>query len=104
MATWFGSRGDAPPDRKRPVVGVLEANEVVVVAALIRVMALRQEQERTLRGPGVFFCRVVAKPLEALPVERLFGLLLPLAAFGFDPSKKPHETKTGVSSFFEKQD
>ena len=29
-----------------------------MVAALVRVMALRQEQERTLRGPGIFFRRV----------------------------------------------
>jgi hypothetical protein len=44
-------------------------------ASLVRMMALRQEQKRALRGPGVFFRRMAAQPLEALPVERLFGLL-----------------------------
>ncbi len=45
-----------------------------MTVALIRVMALRQEQERTPRGPGVLFCRMAAQPLEALLANRLFGL------------------------------
>jgi len=34
-------------------------------AALVRVMAFRQEQERELRGADVLFRRVAAQPLEA---------------------------------------
>jgi hypothetical protein len=54
--------------------------------ALIRVMALRQEEEGSLCGPGVFFCRVAAQLLEALPVDFFFCLLLTLPAFGLSPS------------------
>ncbi len=49
-------------------------------------MTLRQEQERRLRSFGVFSRRVSPQPLEALPVDRLFGLLilhLPALAPGF---------------------
>ena len=42
-------RGDAPPNSKRPVVGVLEAEKVIMAAALVRMVSLRKEQERTLR-------------------------------------------------------
>jgi hypothetical protein len=80
-------RGNTPGG-ERPVVGVLEAQEVVVGAALVGVMALRQEKESTLRGPGVLFRPMVAQPLEALPVEPLFRLLLTLPAFGLSPSQQ----------------
>ena len=53
-------RGGAPPNGKRPVVGFLDAQEVVMTAALVRVMAFRQEQERALRGPGDLFRRMAA--------------------------------------------
>src|SRR5262249_22708601 len=84
-----GLRG-APPRGKRTVVGVLDAQEAVVTAALIGVMALRQEQEGPLRGPGVFFRRVAAQPLEVLPVKRLFCLLLAFAAFGLGAVQQLH--------------
>ncbi len=71
-------RGGTPPSGKCPVVGILDPHEVVMGAALVGVVAFRQEQERPLRGPGVFFRRVAAQPLEALPVKRLFVLLLAL--------------------------
>ena len=50
-------------------------------AALVRMMAFRQEQERALGDLGVLFRRVAAQPLKALPVERFFGLLLMLRGF-----------------------
>ena len=61
-----------------------------MVAALVGVVAFRQEQERPLRYLGVLFRRVAAQPLEALPVDRLFGLLLALAALGFNPTEELH--------------
>ena len=59
-ATQTPLRGDAPPNGKCPVIGVLDPQEVVMTAALVGVMAFRQEQERPLRGLGVFFRRVAA--------------------------------------------
>ena len=56
-------------------------------ATLVWVMALRQEEESPLRGHGVFFCRVAAQLLKALPVDFFFCLLLALPAFGLSPSK-----------------
>jgi hypothetical protein len=50
-------------------------------AALIQMMAFREEQERALGDLGVLFHRMAAQPLEALPVGRLFGLLLMLRDF-----------------------
>ena len=47
-------RGDAPPNGQRPVIGVLESQEAVMTAALVWVMAFCQEEERPLRGLGVF--------------------------------------------------
>ena len=81
-------RSDVPPNGQRPVVGVLDSQEVVMSAALVRVMAFRQEQERPLRGLGVFLRRVAAQPLEALPVNRLFGLLLALLAARLQPDAR----------------
>jgi hypothetical protein len=50
-------------------------------AALVRMMAFHQEQKLALRGPGGFFGRMAAQPLEALPVGRLSGLLHMLRGF-----------------------
>ena len=51
-------------------------------AALVGLMALGQEVERPLRGPGVFFRWLVAQPLEALPVQYLLGPLPALVPLG----------------------
>lgn len=56
-----------------------------MTAALVWVMALRQEQEGPLRGLGVFLRWVAAQLLEALPVGLFFRLLLPLPAFSLSP-------------------
>jgi hypothetical protein len=58
-----------------------------MVAALVGMVAFRQEKERPLRGLGVFLRGVVAQPLKALPIERLFGLLLAIPALVFNPSE-----------------
>ena len=53
-------RGDKPPSSERPVIGILDFQEGVMVAALVGVVAFRQEQERPLRGLGVFLRGVYA--------------------------------------------
>jgi hypothetical protein len=53
-------------------------------------MTLRQEQERRLRSFGVFSRRASPQPLEALPVDRLFGLLILLPTLGFCVIQQPH--------------
>jgi hypothetical protein len=50
-------------------------------------MAFGQEEESTLRGPGVFFRRVSPEMLETLPVERFFRSQLALPAFGLGTSQ-----------------
>jgi hypothetical protein len=61
-----------------------------VSAALVGVMALRQEQEPPLCVSGVFFCRVAAKPLEALPVHCFLGLLFAFPAIGLGLGQQLH--------------
>ena len=61
-----------------------------MAAALVGMMAFRQEEERPLRGLGVFVRGVAAKLLKALPVNRFFGLLFAFLAFGFSASKNLH--------------
>ncbi len=75
-------RGGVPKGSHCPVVGVVETQEALVRAALVGLMALGQEVERPLRGPGVFFRWLVAQPLEALPVQYLLGLLPALLPLG----------------------
>jgi len=48
-----------------PFVGVLETQEALVRSALVGLMALGQEVERSLRSPGVFFRWLVAQPLDS---------------------------------------
>jgi len=74
--------GGVPKGSHRPVVGVVETQEALVRAALVGLMALGQDVERPLRGPGVFFRWLVAQPLEALPVQYLLGLLPALLPLG----------------------
>lgn len=81
-------RGRASPHGKCTVVGGLKAEEAGVRSTLVGMMAFRQKKERTLCGPGVFFRGLAAQPLEALPVDELFRLLLSLSAFGFSPSQQ----------------
>ena len=69
-------RGGVPKGSHCPVVGVLETQEALVRAALVGLMALGQEVERSFRGPGVFFRWLVAQPREALPVQYLLGPLV----------------------------
>jgi hypothetical protein len=80
-------RSNLPPNDKRPVVGLLDTQETVVTATLVGVMAFGQEEESTLRGPGVFFRRVSPEMLETLPVERFFRSQLALPAFGLGTSQ-----------------
>jgi hypothetical protein len=68
--------------RRPAVVGVLQTQEALLRAALVGLMTLGQEVERPLRGPGVSFSWLVARSLEALPVQFLFGLLPPLLPLG----------------------
>jgi len=53
-----------------------------VRAALVGLMALGQEVERPLRGPGVFFRWLMAQPLGALPAQYLLGPLPALLPLG----------------------
>src|SRR5271157_5523031 len=78
------------PKGQRPVIGVLDSVEVVMTAALVGVVAFRQEKERPLCDLRVFFGGVAAQPLKALPVESLFGLLLAIPALSFNPSEDLH--------------
>lgn len=76
------------PRSERAVVGVLDAHEVVMRATDIRMMPFRQEEERASRGRGVFLRRLTAQSLEALPVKRLFSLLLAFPPSGFSLGQK----------------
>jgi hypothetical protein len=60
-------RGGVPKCSHCAIVGVLETREALVRATLVGMIALGQEVEGPLRGPGVFFGWPVAQPLEALP-------------------------------------
>jgi len=51
-------RVDLLPNSQCPIVGILETQEILVRAVLVRVMPLGQKQERPPRGHGVFICRV----------------------------------------------
>src|SRR5271170_564331 len=57
-------------------------------AALVGVMAFRQEQKCSFRRLGVLFRRVPAQLEKGLPVHPLLGLLLPFLALGFNPGQE----------------
>ena len=64
-------RGGVPKCSHCAIVGVLETREALVRATLVGMIALGQEVERPLRGPGVLFGWLVAQPLQALPVPKI---------------------------------
>ena len=62
-------RGGVPKCSHCAIVGTFETQEALVRATLVGMIALGQEVECPLRGPGVFFGWLAAQPLEALPVQ-----------------------------------
>ncbi|MDR3633538.1 MAG: hypothetical protein P4L84_06860 [Isosphaeraceae bacterium] len=59
-----------------PVVGIFQPQEIVRAAAQVRVIAIGEQQKGPLRGLGMFIAELAAKPVDRVPMQCLFSLLV----------------------------